>query len=103
MKVLQQCLEEAPEHGSQDTSKSSHELPMEPQAKVELSLGKHHVHTQCPKDPTSNHRTSSRLVRYATFASAPMRFTLSHLHLLKPSLFHDKLGVPMEAILDTCG
>ena len=34
-----------PKNGSQDTSKSSHELPMEPQAKVEPGSGKH------PKDP----------------------------------------------------
>ena len=52
---------------------------------------------------TTNQRTPSRLVRHATFACAPMRFAFSHLHLLKRSLSHDRLGVPMEAILDTCG
>ena len=35
MKVLQQSLGGNPEQGSQDTSKSSHELPVEPRAKVE--------------------------------------------------------------------
>ena len=40
-----------PEQGSQDTSKSSHELPMEPRAKVELAWGKHSVNTHFPKDP----------------------------------------------------
>ena len=39
-----------PEQGSQDTSKSSHELPMEPRAKVEPGSGKHSVCTHFPKD-----------------------------------------------------
>ena len=34
-----------PEQRSQDTSKSSHELPMESRAKVEPGSGKHRVHT----------------------------------------------------------
>ena len=38
-----------PEQGSQDTSKSSHELPMEPRAKVEPGSGKHSVHTHFPR------------------------------------------------------
>ena len=38
------------EQGSQDTSKSSHELPMEPRAKVEPGSGKHSVYTHFPKD-----------------------------------------------------
>ena len=37
------------------------------------------------------------------FACAPMRFTFSQLHLLEHSVSHDKLGMPMEAILDTGG
>ena len=40
-----------PEQGSQDTSKSSHELPMEPRAKVEPGSGEHSVYTHFPKDP----------------------------------------------------
>ena len=40
-----------PEQGTQDTSKSSHELPMEPVAKVEPGSGKHSVYTRFPKDP----------------------------------------------------
>ena len=40
-----------PEHGSPDTSKSSHELPMESRAKVEPDSGKHDVYTHFPKDP----------------------------------------------------
>ena len=40
-----------PEQGSQDTSKSSHEFPMEPRAKVEPGSGKHSVYTYFPKDP----------------------------------------------------
>ena len=30
------------------------------------------------------------------FACAPMRFTFSHLHLLKHSLSHDRLGMPWK-------
>ena len=41
-----------PEQGSQDTSKSSHELPTEPRAKVKPGLGKHSVYTHFPEDPT---------------------------------------------------
>ena len=51
MKVLQQSLGETQSRGSQDTCKSSHELPMEPRAKVEPVSGKHSVHTHFPKDP----------------------------------------------------
>ena len=32
-----------------------------------------------------------------------MPFIFSHLHLLQRFLSHDRLGMPMEAILDTCG
>ena len=39
-----------PVQGCQDTSKSSHALPMEPRAKVEAGSGKHSVHTHFPKD-----------------------------------------------------
>ena len=35
----------------QDTSSSSHELPMESRAKVELGSGKHSVYTHFPKRP----------------------------------------------------
>ena len=52
MKVLQQCLGENPEQGSQDTSSSSHELPMESRACVEPGSGKHSVFSHFPKDPT---------------------------------------------------
>ena len=40
-----------PEQRSQDTSKSSHELPTEPRPKVEPGSGKHSVYTHFPKDP----------------------------------------------------
>ena len=40
MKVLQQSLGRNPEHKSQYTSKSSHELPMGPRGKVEPGSGK---------------------------------------------------------------
>ena len=40
-----------PEQGSQDTSKSSHELPMEQRAKVEPGSGKHSAYTHFREDP----------------------------------------------------
>ena len=40
-----------PEQGFHDTSKSSHELPLEPRAKVEPDSGKHSVFAHFPKDP----------------------------------------------------
>ena len=40
-----------PELGYQDTSSSSHELPMESRAKVEPGSGTHSVYTHFPKDP----------------------------------------------------
>ena len=39
-----------PEQRSQDTSTSSHELPMEPRAEVGLGSGMHSVYTHFPKD-----------------------------------------------------
>ena len=39
-----------PEFGYRDTSSSSHELAMEPRAKVELGSGRHSVFTHFPKD-----------------------------------------------------
>ena len=39
-----------PARKDQDTSSSSHELPMEPRAKVVPGSGKHSVHTHLPKD-----------------------------------------------------
>ena len=50
MKVLQKASGR-PGAGSADTSKSSHELPMEPRAYVEPGSGKHSVFTHFPKDP----------------------------------------------------
>ena len=38
-------------HPHQYSPSSSHELPMEPRAKVERGSGKHSVYTQFPKDP----------------------------------------------------
>ena len=39
------------EQRSPDTSNSSHELPMEPRAKVELGSGRHTLCSHFPKDP----------------------------------------------------
>ena len=39
-----------PSHEHRDTSSSSHELPMEPRAKVVSGSGKHSVYTHFPKD-----------------------------------------------------
>ena len=51
MKAVQQSHGENPAHEDQDTSSSSHELPMESRAKVEPGSGKHSVYTHFPKDP----------------------------------------------------
>ena len=42
---------EKPRAGSQDTSKSSHELPMEPRAKVEPGSGEQSIYAHFLKDP----------------------------------------------------
>ena len=47
----------------QDTSKSSHELPMEPRAKVELGSGKHSVFTHFPKDPNCDICLKTKITR----------------------------------------
>ena len=52
-----------PEHGSQDTSKSSHELPMEPRAKVEPGSGKHSVYTHFSKDPNCDICLRTKITR----------------------------------------
>ena len=52
-----------PEQGSQDTSKSSHELPTEPQAKVEPGSGKHSVQTHFPKDPNCDICKKTKITR----------------------------------------
>ena len=52
-----------PEQGSQDTSKSSHELPMEPRAKVELGSGNHIVYTHFPKDPNCDICLRTKIAR----------------------------------------
>ena len=53
----------SPEQGSQDTSKSSHELPMEPRAKVEPGSGKHIVYTHFSKDPNCDICLKTRITR----------------------------------------
>ena len=52
-----------PEQGSQDTSKSSHEIPMESRAKVEPGSGKHSVYTHFPKDPNCDIRLKTKITR----------------------------------------
>ena len=52
-----------PEQGSQDTSKSSHELPMEPRARVEPVSGKHSVSTHFPKDPNCDICLKTKITR----------------------------------------
>ena len=49
---------------------------------------------------TTIQRTCWRLFRCVTTACAPMHFLVSLLHLLGRSLAHDRLGLPMEAIVD---
>ena len=50
-----------PEQGSPDTSKSSHELPTEPRAKVEPGSGKHSVYL--PKDPNCDICLKTKITR----------------------------------------
>ena len=52
-----------PEQGSQDTSKSSQELPMEPRAKVERCSGKLSVYTHFPKDPNCDICLKTKITR----------------------------------------
>ena len=52
-----------PEQGSQDTSKSSHELPMEPRAKVEPGSGTHSENTHFPKDPNCDICLKTKITR----------------------------------------
>ena len=52
-----------PEQGSQDTSKSSHELPMELREKVELGSGKHSVYMHFPKDPNCDICLKTKITR----------------------------------------
>ena len=47
----------------QVTSSSSHELPMEWQAKVELGSGKHSVYTHFPKDPNCDICLKTKITR----------------------------------------
>ena len=52
-----------PEQGSRNTSKSSHELPMESRTKVEPGSGKHSVKTHSPKDPNCEICLKTKLTR----------------------------------------
>ena len=52
-----------PEQGSHDTSESSHELPMEPRAKVEPGSGKHSVYSHFPKDPNCDICLKTKITR----------------------------------------
>ena len=54
---------------SADTSRSFHELPMEPQAKVEPDFREHSVYTRFPKDPNCEIRLKTKL----TWASCRKR------------------------------
>ena len=51
------------EQGNQDSSKSSHELPMEARAKVEPGSGKHSVQTHFPKDPNCDICLKTKITR----------------------------------------
>ena len=52
-----------PEQGSPDISKSSHEFPKEPRAKVKLGSGKHNVYTHSPKDPNCDISLKTKITR----------------------------------------
>ena len=50
-----------PAPGDQDTSSSSHELPMESRAKVEKGSGKHSIYSHFPKDPNCDICVKTRI------------------------------------------
>ena len=52
-----------PEQGSQDTSRSSHELPMELRAKVEPGSGEHSEDPHFPKDPNCDIFLKTKITR----------------------------------------
>ena len=52
-----------PQQGCQDTSSSSHALPMEPRAKVEPGSSKHSVYTHFPKDPNCDICLKTKITR----------------------------------------
>ena len=52
-----------PEQGSQDTSKSSRELPMEPRVNVEPGSGEYSVNTHFPKDPNCDFCLKTKITR----------------------------------------
>ena len=52
-----------PSLGRRDTASSSHELPMESRAKVELGSGKHSVYSHFPKDPNWDICMSTKITR----------------------------------------
>ena len=52
-----------PEHRSQDTAKSSHQLPMESRAKVEPHSGKDRVFTHFSKDPSCDICLKTQITR----------------------------------------
>ena len=54
---------ENPEQGSQDTSKSSRELPVESRAKVEPGLGEHSVFSLFPKDANCDFCLKTKIAR----------------------------------------
>ena len=56
-------LWENPEQRSQDTSKSSPELPTQPRANVEPGSGKHSVFWHFPKDPNCDICLKTKLTR----------------------------------------
>ena len=56
-------LWENPEQRSQDTSKSSPELPTQPRANVEPGSGKHSVFSHFPKDPNCDICLKTKLTR----------------------------------------
>ena len=63
MKVVFQSHGETLRLKGQDTCSSSHGLPMEPRAKVELGSGKQSVHTHFPKDPNCDICLKTKITR----------------------------------------
>ena len=81
-----------PSHGHRDTSKSSHELPMEPRAKVEPGLGKHSAYADFPKDPNCDICLKTKMCPVAKATGHPDSWGLDPCILYGTSAAHSKLG-----------
>ena len=84
-----------PEQGSPDASKSSHELPMEPRAKVEPGSSKHSVLTHFPKDPNCDFCLKTKITK------ASCR-RLAGTVVLRTELFGDLITADHKVLSEGC-